>query len=140
MPRKLTKFDICAHAAREMGISYGKFMVDYGYDKALVYLPKEISVCPVCGDPFIPGNAKNRYCSTRCAERSRKKSSPTTAKQCEWCGEEFKLNPRCPTGRFCSTQCREKAYRERRKMNGQQIPGTVKENEGQEAHEQGSAV
>lgn len=79
-------------------------------------------VCRLCGKPFTPGHANQRYCSTECSTAFRtmnyratvmcrssggRRGAPTVRRTCQYCGAEFMAYS--SRSRFCSPECREQA-------------------------------
>ncbi len=63
--------------------------------------------CKICGLPYLPTNARQRYCGTDCARRSQQ-----VERECERCGETFlvwKGNIAANKGRFCGVVCSARA-------------------------------
>ena len=68
---------LCATAAIEAGMSYGKYMAKYGWNPPIMRYQQEepegreagMIVCPECGKRFKKSNHGKVYCSIECSSR-----------------------------------------------------------------------
>lgn len=116
-------------AAREVGMSYGKYvalMHEQGRDPIARSIAPEFEeepeerLCVICGQPILRiKNGKTLTCSPACRyelnrirnrDRYRKVASARTmeTKKCQFCGTEFSTSRKYQ--RFCNVRCQE-AYR-----------------------------
>lgn len=66
---------LCATAAIEAGMSYGKYMAKYGWNPPIMRQQEpeghedNMIVCPECGKQFYKTNHSRVYCSYDCSRR-----------------------------------------------------------------------
>ena len=82
---------------------------------------KELKVCTICGQDFLPPHTTSQTCSRECFSESARRNANArwanrlTTRACAWCGTEF--TPDRPRKTMCSLSCANKEAWERRRAN-----------------------
>ena len=112
--KKIDKLSMCAAKAKEVGVSYGKYMA---MKEPEIEAPAKTGVrriCKHCGKEFFVNHKKRKdYCSDRCRENfyyhAHKEYEPIV-KTCPICGKEFVS--KTYRNKYCSEFCAKVAHGE----------------------------
>lgn len=92
--------------------------------------------CPECGDEFSPGTVTQKFCSTNCGQRYRRRNGvhyPSVSFSCAQCGravvtEEHRTRRGARPDmriRFCCQACEKKYFKHRREQDKLDSPNRI---------------
>lgn len=119
--KELDSIALTSIAAKEAGMSYGKYVALFGVvreqEKEEIVPPVRDRICKECGRPFLPTTGRMKFCSKECCDKNakmrylqRKREKITSiGRTCVICGKPIPES-RSLSAKTCSDECGERLH------------------------------